>query len=84
VPEVKIIAVNMGDAVTEVQSFIDRYDLTMTVLRDTQKSFKEQFNIRSYPMTIMVNKYGVITDIVVGEMTEFSQIIEKMRHTAIS
>src|SRR5690606_25553012 len=84
VPEVKIIAINMGDTTSEIETFVDRYDLTMSILRDETLSLKPIFNIRSYPMTILVNREGIVTQIIVGEITDFAQLLAMMRQTSLS
>lgn len=84
VPEVKVIAINMGDSTAEINTFVDRYDLTMSILRDESLSLKPIFNARSYPMTIMVDRSGIVKQIVVGEITDFTQLLEMMRKTSLS
>lgn len=84
VSDVKVIAINMGDTTAAIQSFVDRYDLTMTILRDEKLQLKPIFNVRSYPMTIMVGRDGTVKQIVVGEITDFSQLLEMMRNTLLS
>ena len=67
---VQILAVNIAQSDFEVQSFVDRFDLSFPVVIDKSKSVMIAYNIRPLPTTILVNPEGEIERIVTGEMTE--------------
>ncbi|MFD1030901.1 thiol-disulfide oxidoreductase ResA [Metaplanococcus flavidus] len=67
---VQVLAVNIAQSEFEVQSFVDRFDLSFPVVIDKSKSVMTAYNIRPLPTTILVNPEGEIERIVTGEMTE--------------
>ncbi|HSJ38489.1 MAG TPA: thiol-disulfide oxidoreductase ResA [Planococcus sp. (in: firmicutes)] len=67
---VQILAVNIAQSDFEVQSFVDRFNLSFPVVIDKSKSVMIAYNIRPLPTTILVNPEGEIERIVTGEMTE--------------
>lgn len=67
---VNVLAVNIAQSDFEVQSFVDRFDLSFPVAIDKSKSVMRAYNIRPLPTTILVNPEGEIQRIVTGEMTE--------------
>lgn len=67
---VHVLAVNIAQSDFEVQSFVDRFDLSFPVVIDKSKSVMTAYNIRPLPTTILVNPEGEIERIITGEMTE--------------
>lgn len=67
---VQVLAVNIAQSDFEVQSFVDRFDLSFPVVIDKSKSVMTAYNIRPLPTTILVNPEGEIERIVTGEMSE--------------
>ena len=67
---VQILAVNIAQSDFEVQSFVDRFNLSFPVVIDKSKSVMTAYNIRPLPTTILVNPQGEIQRIVTGEMSE--------------
>lgn len=67
---VNVLAVNIAQSDFEVQTFVDRFDLSFPIAIDKSKSVMRAYNIRPLPTTILVNPEGDIERIVTGEMTE--------------
>lgn len=66
----QILAINIAQSNFEVQSFIDRFNLSFPVTIDSNKSVMEAYSIKPLPTTVLVNPEGKIQRIVTGEMTE--------------
>jgi len=77
VPQVTFVAINMNEGLDKIEPFIQRYDITMTMLRDEQLSWKKALAMRGYPLTILVTAEGVIQHIHTGAYTSIEEIIEQ-------
>jgi len=69
--EIEIIAVNVGQSASTVQSFFGDYDLTMTVALDeeakTFSAYSLRDNPRGYiPFTVFVGKEGIVQHLQLG------------------
>ena len=74
-PEVTFVAINMKEGLDKIEPLIERYDLTMMVLRDEHLSWKKVLAMQGYPVTILVNGDGVIQHIHTGAYTSIEEII---------
>lgn len=78
-PDVSFVAVNMQEELERITPMIERYDLTMQVLRDEQLAWKQALGVQGYPATVLVDANGIIQHIHVGAYTEIEEILA---HTA--
>ncbi|MFJ7952416.1 thiol-disulfide oxidoreductase ResA [Lysinibacillus sp. NPDC096418] len=67
---VQTLAVNIAQTDFEVQSFVDKYDLSFPVVIDKTKSVRDAYNVGYLPATVLVNPEGKVVKIITGEMTE--------------
>lgn len=67
---VQTLAVNIAQTDFEVQSFVDRYELTFPVVIDKTKSVQTTYNVGNLPATVLVDPDGKVAKIITGEMTE--------------
>lgn len=79
VPEVTVVAVNMGETATEVEPFRERYDLTMPILMDKDLILKQMFQAAGYPLSIFVDSNGKVVSIHSGEITDFNELLKDMK-----
>lgn len=74
---VHVLAINIAQSNLEVQNYINELGLTFPVAIDKNRSVMTTYNVGNLPATILVDKDGVITNIITGEMTE-AQIKEHL------
>ena len=61
-----ILAINAGDAKSDVQSFASSYQLTFPVLLDTQVDVIKRMGIFNYPTSVLIDRNGIVRNIQVG------------------
>ena len=69
-----ILAVNLGEPAELVQSFMDAFGLTFTVLLDSQHEVGMLYNARLIPTTYFLDKDGIIKDIKIGSFRDKAEI----------
>ncbi|GIP15799.1 hypothetical protein J40TS1_14410 [Paenibacillus montaniterrae] len=79
-PDVDFVAINMKEGLERIEPMIERYDLTMHILRDEQLAWKQALGIKGYPATVLVDGEGTIQHIHYGAYTSIEEILQ---HTAI-
>ena len=67
---VQILAVNLKDTVLKAESFRDQMNLTYPIVRDPDESVRQAYNVLPLPTTILINKDGIIEDIITKGMSE--------------
>lgn len=67
---VHILALNLKDTRLKAETFRDQYGLTFPIARDTDESVRRAYNVIPLPTTILINKDGIIEDIITRGMTE--------------
>lgn len=67
---VQTIAVNIAQTNLEVQSFVDKYQLSFPVPIDKTKAVRDAYNVTNLPATVLVDPDGKVAKIITGEMTE--------------
>lgn len=75
---VQVLSVNIGESEFKVNTFIEQYGLTFPVLIDKNKSVsRNSYNVVPLPTTMLIDKNGVIKQIVTREMSE-AEIVSLM------
>ena len=69
----KVFAVNLQEGKPRVQAFVDQMKLSIPVVMDPDAAAKEAYLAEAYPQTVVINKQGVITKVVVGVNLEEDQ-----------
>ncbi len=66
--KVMILTINVTnqDSMNALQTFIDKYNLTLPILLDRDGKVSQIYQIQSLPTTFIINPNGVITDIIYG------------------
>lgn len=58
--EIDMIALNYGDSLSNVRSFLDRTEIQFEVLLDATTQYASQFPMKGLPTTFLVDKQGRI------------------------
>lgn len=66
-----ILAVNftVGDALPDVQAFVDEFKMTFPVLLDEDGAVADLYRVRGLPLSVFINREGAISHIQIGAMT---------------
>lgn len=76
---VQVLSVNIGESDFKVSTFIDQYGLTFPVMIDKNKSVsRNSYNVVPLPTTMLIDKDGVIQNIITREMSE-TEIVSLMQ-----
>ncbi|OCS92429.1 thiol-disulfide oxidoreductase ResA [Caryophanon latum] len=67
---VEILAVNIEQSTFEVENFMRQHNLKFPVAIDTTGDVKYAYSIIHLPATILIDEFGVVTNIITGEMSE--------------
>jgi peroxiredoxin len=67
---VHILAVNVGEQRLNVENFVNEYELNFPILMDENQEVLDVYGVVSLPATFLINKDGIIIDIIPGGMTE--------------
>lgn len=64
-----ILAVNVGDTKEDVEKFIKENNLNLTILLDKDSAIANNYDLRSFPSTLAVNKDGEVVTGYIGMLT---------------
>jgi len=67
---VEILAVNIAESDVAIESFVKKYGLTFTVLKDKDRAVTEAYDITPIPTTFLIDKNGKVLKVITGSMTE--------------
>ena len=56
----EVIAINLDEDPEDAKSFLSKYPVDYTVLKDSSGEVAEKFNIQAMPSSVLVDKKGVI------------------------
>lgn len=78
-PEIDVIAVNLGDVPTSVQTYIDEIGLTMPVIIDFEGRVSTALGITSVPSTLVLSVTGNVLNTHLGEITadELATLVDR-------
>ncbi|QDQ02199.1 thiol-disulfide oxidoreductase ResA [Lysinibacillus fusiformis] len=69
---VEILAINIGEAELRVNNFIDQYGLNFPILYDSGGTVTSLYDFIPLPTTFLIDKDGMIVDIISGTLSEES------------
>ena len=80
--DVAVIAINpnTSDNVTDIKLFINQYGLTFDVAQDAGVGLANAFGVTNYPTSVFIDRYGVITFVEVGALTETKYFDKLFQH----
>ena len=64
--ELVVLMINVGERASMVDSFMEAYNLSLTVLLDSRRTVSEKYNIVGLPTTYFIDKDGIIREKVPG------------------
>lgn len=67
---VEVLTVNVGESKLAVNKFLDRHDLTLPVVIDSNTEVQAAYGINPLPITFLIDKDGKAVKVFKGEMTE--------------
>ncbi len=73
-----ILAINLGESHTKVESFMQSYALSFPVLLDTNQDVANNYNIIGIPTTFFIDGYGIIQAIKIGAFSGTAEIEENL------
>ena len=78
-PEIDVIAVNLGDVPTSVQTYVDEIGLTMPVIIDFEGRVSTALGITSVPSTLVLSVTGNVLNTHFGEITadELASLVDR-------
>lgn len=74
-----MLAINIGDSNTSIKNYIDENGFDFTVLTDNNRKVAEQYGIRGIPVTIFIDKNGIIQDVVIGAFRNATDIETRLQ-----
>jgi thiol-disulfide isomerase/thioredoxin len=72
--QVVVIGINAGEMSGVVQNFVDKNDISYTVLLDENNAVTDQYLIRAFPTTLIIDRQGALIAEHIGPLT--SDIIQ--------
>jgi peroxiredoxin len=77
---IEIVAVNLGESNLPVKRFVERKDLTFTVLLDKKRDLVDVYGIGNLPATFLVDKNGRVVERTTGQLDDekVSELMEKI------
>jgi len=73
---IELLAINIGEDSSTVKGFMQKHNLSLPVLLDTQKAVARRYNIAGIPTTFFLDKDGIIQEKIIGAFPN-KEAIEK-------
>ena len=61
-----LLAINIGESSSQVKKFLQRYNLSLPVLLDTNQEVARKYNIQYIPTTFFIDKHGLVQATKIG------------------
>lgn len=65
-----LLAVNSGEPVDTVQSYVARNNLSFPILLDEENQVSRLYRIRGIPQSFFIDRQGVVTDVQAGSLSQ--------------
>jgi peroxiredoxin len=65
-----VLAVNVGEPASQVQDFVDEFDLTFPVVLDPSEEIANTYGVKGLPVTIWVDSEGIVQNQHIGLLTD--------------
>jgi peroxiredoxin len=69
-----ILAINVGEASSSIEEFMEGNGLSFLVLLDTKSSVAQEYNVRGIPTTLFIDKNGIIKYRKIGSFANKAEI----------
>lgn len=67
---VEIIAINFAESKSEVDEFVNKYQLNFPVVLDKYGDVSQDYKVRNLPVTYFISSKGIIVDIAFGGINQ--------------
>jgi len=74
-----MLAIDVGESSSQVQSFVDSNNISLRVLLDVNGAVAGKYAIRGYPTTYFLDKDGVVQDFKIGAFLDKASLEEYVR-----
>jgi len=74
----EILAANIEDSTTELEAFMQDNGYTFTVLIDIQATVARQYGVRGIPVTVFIDKNGIIREVAAGGFLSVEQVESRL------
>ncbi len=74
-----LLAINIGESSSKVESFMQSYNLSLPVLLDTSGDVAQRYNITGIPTTFFIDKDGIIQERIIGAFLNKEAIEKHLR-----
>ena len=64
--ELVLLIVNIGESSSQVEGFLERYELSLPILLDIDKEVARKYYVRGIPTTFFIDKDGIVQAVKVG------------------
>lgn len=64
-----VLAVNVGEDRDAVQSFVEEFEMSMTVARDVESTLRKAYEVRGMPTSVFIDKEGNVSTVWSGFLT---------------
>ena len=72
--EFMLLAVDIGESRSQVKDFMEKLDLSLPVLLDTEEAVARMYSITAIPTTFFIDKDGIIQKKIIGAFSSKAQI----------
>lgn len=75
--DITIVGINLGESITQIQSWVDSFDLTFDIVSDLNRDVERLYQVRGQPATYVIGRDGRISAIRYGATTaeDLAQLI---------
>ena len=81
--EINVLAIEVGDSLTDVRSIVTQYGFTFLVLRDPDSDVFQQYRLDSFPVTFVLDTEGTVVIKHQGYMSE-NKLVEYLDKVGLS
>lgn len=79
-PELVILAVNYGEPVGDIQSFVERLGMTFPILLDPDGEVSSLYRVSALPVTYFIDREGAVQGMYLGTLSrgKFEELLAKI------
>jgi cytochrome c biogenesis protein CcmG/thiol:disulfide interchange protein DsbE len=74
-----VLAINIGESLSQAREFMESSQLSFPVLLDKDGKVAEQYNVRGIPMSVFIDREGIIRAMKIGAFPSKAAIEENLR-----
>lgn len=74
-----VLAVNVKQSSVKVKAYVTKYNLSFPVALDLKGEIAERFNVHGLPMNFLINREGVLKDLLIGGISDKEMLEEFLK-----